>query len=138
MKVSEMVLAEHASVDGQGCYTLRGAGFEQIEADTLPWVERSMYLFLRLRTTGHDRGINRLEVRLVRNGSTCFRAEGSMSVTSDGSLDPHVSMPLHFRNIVFGNEGDYSFQVFINGNLDAETSLRVRHNPSGALPKGRP
>ena len=128
MKVSDIVLAQHAEVDAARHVTFRRDGFAVIFTEKLPYTAPSLYLLLRLQTTKQDKGINRLEIRLVGRDGSYLKAEGSMSVTEDEKDDPDINMPLHFRNTVFQTAGSYNFQVFINGTLGASRPFRVEHN----------
>jgi hypothetical protein len=126
MKVSDIILTEYADRRFNGL----GSGLESISTGNLPCVVPSMYLLLRFQATGQDAGVNRLEIRLVKDDGTFRKAEGSMTVSDDGEDDPYISMPLHFRNTRFETEGKYDFQVYINGRLDAQRPFQIkRHTP---------
>lgn len=128
MQVSDVVLADYAKVEGNGRYTLVGAGFQSLQTAMFPFVVPSIYLFVKMKAAPEDVGINRIEVRLLGKAvPPLMRVEGSMAVTEDNADMNSIAVPFHFQDLRFDAEGLYDFRVFINGEQAAALPLRVQY-----------
>jgi hypothetical protein len=127
MQVADVVLADYAKVEGNGRFTLVGAGLESLHSAVFPFVVPSVYLLVKMKAAPSDVGINRLEVRLVGKGGPVIKLEGSMSVSDENADVNYIPVPFHFQDLEFRAEGRYEFQVFINGERSASLPLEVRY-----------
>jgi hypothetical protein len=126
MEVADLILADYATVGEKGKFTLVGAGFTEIQAVKLPIVHQLMFLFIRLKVTIKDKGKNHLEVRLIGEKGSMFKVEGQVDVKADHQQEENLQLVIKFDNLRFDTEGEYNFEVVINGELKQNQILRIK------------
>ena len=130
MKVQDLILADYAEASLAGKFTLVGAGITDIFASKVPCVHRLLFVFIRLQVTRQDIGVNKVEVKLVGEKGSIFKAEADVNVSQEHSQEQHVQLVIGMQNTKFNYYGDYEFQVYINGSEPKATQiLRVKEPP---------
>lgn len=130
MEVDLAVIADAANVSQEGKLNILGI-FDTIWARDFPFRHGSMAFVVRVRADFTEAGTHRLEVRLVdADGKQLFRAEGPLEVAAAGPgrpLKPHIIMGL--TGVSFPRAGDYSFEVFLDGDHRRSVPLYVLEGP---------
>lgn len=125
MQIHDLILADYAVANEKGKFTLVGAGFTHITAQKFPCVHPLMFLFVRLKATRRDVGLNKIQIRLVGEKGSLFSAEIGVDV-KEGKFDQHFfTFPIQLANIKFETGGDYNFEVVINGEPPVTQTLTV-------------
>jgi len=127
MEVSDLILADYAAVGEHGKFTLVGAGFTEIGTLKMPCIHQLMFLFIRLKVQLKDNGKNHIEVRLVGEKGTLFKAEGQIDVKDASPNEKNVNLVFKFDNLKFEAEGDYNFEILINGEPKQNQILKIKH-----------
>lgn len=127
MEVQDLILADYATVNEGGKFTLVGAGFTEIFTKKIPCIHPLMFMFVRLQITMNDKGKNRVEIRLVGEKGTLFRADCNVDVSDDQKEEKHIALPIRFNSLKFDYAGEYKFEVLINGEDKRNQILRIRH-----------
>ncbi len=126
MEVTDLILADYAAANERGKFTLVGAGISEITTQKLPCVHPLMFLLVRLKVTRFDIGKNRVEIRLIGEKGTVFKAEADLNVSQDDTEEQYIPMPMQLVNLKFDLAGDYSFEVRINGELKQSHNLKIK------------
>lgn len=127
MQVLDLILADYAAANERGKFTLVGAGFSRIDARKIPCVHPLMFLLVRLQVEINDKGKNRVEIRLVGEKGTIFKADGNVDVSDDHKEEQHIALPIRLNNLKFDYAGEYKFEVLINGEEKSTQILKIRH-----------
>ena len=127
MEVSDLILADYAAIGERGKFTLVGAGFTEIATFKLPCIHQLMFLFVRLKVGIKDKGANRIAVRLVGEKGVLFKAEGQIDVKQDHQQEESVQLVFKFDNLKFESQGEYNFEVVVNGESKQNQILRIKH-----------
>ena len=125
MEVSTLLLADYASRDQGGKFTLVGAGITEIKTRQVPFVHPLIFLFLRIQTTIQDLGKNKIEVRILGEKGVVFKTDGDITVTPDHYERREIPIPFQLAGLKFPVAGEYHVDVNINGNLKQSQSFRV-------------
>ncbi len=134
MKVQDLILADYAEASMAGKFTLVGAGITDIFASKIPCVHPLLFVFIRLQVTRQDIGTNKVEVKLVGEKGSIFKAEADVNVAQEHSQEQYVQLVIGMQNTKFDYYGDYEFQVYINGSEPKTTQiLRIKEAPAPAL-----
>ena len=126
MEVSDLIFADYAAANERNKFTLVGAGFNEIFTKKLPCVHPLMFILVRLKVTIKDIGKNRIEVRLVGDKGTIFKAEGDVDVSDNHCEEQHLALPIQLQNIRFETDGEYHCEVWVNGEQKQSHVLRIR------------
>lgn len=128
MDVMMMVPADYAAANDRGKFSLIGAGFNELNVETLPCVYPLMFLFVRLKVTKQDLGRNKVEIRLVGEKGAVARAEINFEIEAkDEELsEQYINIPWQLTNLKFESDGNYEFEVEINGALKLRQLLKLK------------
>ena len=132
MEVSDLILADFAAANPGGKFTLVQAGFTNIFAKSIPCVHPLMFLLVRLKVTRHDKGLNKIEIRLLGEKGAIFKADADMGVKPDHSQEQYLPWVIQMINTRFDNFGEYEFQVTVNGELKSSQILTINQLPEPA------
>ena len=126
MDVSDLIFADYAAANEKGKFTLVGAGFSEIQAVKLPCIHPLMFLLVRLKVTIQDKGRNKIEIRLIGEKGTIFKAEVDLDVSNEHAEEQYLPLPIQLVNLKFDFAGDYSIEVRINGELKQSHILKIK------------
>ena len=106
--------------------------FDNINAKQFPAVHPALSLALRLRFYEDEYESHRFKIRLIdENENEVIKAiEGNMNV-NEPSFGNHssVNFSLNFAQIKFDSPGKYTFELYIDDNLESDLSLNlVKHS----------
>ena len=127
MVVQDLILADYAAANERGKFTLVGAGFTMIDARKIPCIHPLMFLLVRLQVRMNDKGKNRVEIRLIGEKGTLFKADCNVDVSDDHKEEHHIALPIRLNNLKFDYAGEYKFEVLINGEEKSTQVLKVNH-----------
>lgn len=131
MNVRFAVLADYVNVTQQGKLNILGV-FDFIYAAQFPTNLHEMQLVMRFEADISERGQQKeLQVLLIdQQGEKVLELNGRMTIgdakPGDLLLYNHV---LTFRNIAFQNEGDYQFDIYVDGTQKSRVQLKVLTSP---------
>lgn len=125
MEVQDLILADYATANEGGKFTLVGAGFSRIYTQKIPCIHPSMFILVRLKVTIADKGRNKIEIRMVGEKGSIFKAEGDVEVSDNHASEEHIPLPIQIGNLKFDHAGDYNIEVRVNGDLKASHSLTI-------------
>lgn len=130
MEVSTLLLADYASRDQGGKFTLVGAGITEIKVRQVPFVHPLIFLFLRIQTTIQDLGKNKIQILIKGKQGTLFQSEGDITVTPEHYERREIPIPFQLAGLKFPAEGEYIVEVMINNTLKQSQHFRVLvHQP---------
>ena len=127
MKVRFAVLADYVNVTQEGKINILGV-FDFIYAAQFPTNHHEMQLVMRFEADITERGQQKeLQVLLIdQQGEKVLELNGRMTI---GDAKPGdlllFNQVLTFRNIAFKNEGDYQFDIYVDGALKSNVQLKV-------------
>jgi hypothetical protein len=126
MNVSFALLADYTTTSKEDKFSVIGI-YDRIGANSFPARHRQLQLAIRINSTradlGHDRQIM---VDLVNSeGKTLHKAEGVISIPGGMDRPPTLNLVMVFEDTVFEQPGEYQFNVFIDGRLEAEVPLTL-------------
>ncbi len=125
MEVSDLILADYAAANEGGKFTLVGAGFTKISTKKIPCVHPMMFLLVRLKVTIADKGKNKVDIKIIGNKGTIFRAECDVDVSDNHKDEEHLPLPIRINNLKFEHAGDYTIDVMINGQSKSSQALTI-------------
>ncbi len=131
MEVQDLILADYAAANDRGKFTLVGAGFSRIETQKVPLIHSSMFILVRLKVTMADKGKNKLEIRIVGEKGSIFKAEGDVDVSTDHANEEYLPLPIHIANLKFDHLGVYNIEVSINGEPKKSHFLTIMEKTAG-------
>ncbi len=126
MDVTDLILADYAAVNDRGKFTLVGAGITEIVTRQLPCIHALIFLMVRLKITRLDVGRNHVEIRIVGEKGSIFKAEGKIDVTPQHWQEEHCPLPFQLVNLKFDHDGEYSVEAWVNGELKQSQTLRIK------------
>ncbi|MDO8662909.1 MAG: hypothetical protein Q7K98_06800 [Candidatus Omnitrophota bacterium] len=126
MEVTDLILADYAAANEGGKFTLVGAGIAEITARKLPCVHPLIFILVRLKVTRQDIGKNRVDIRLIGEKGTIFKAEADLDVSKDHAEEQYIPLPIQLVNLKFDLAGDYSIEVRVNGELKQSHNLKIK------------
>ena len=126
MEVSDLIFADYAATNERGKFTLVGAGFTEISTPNVPCVYPLMFIFMRVKVTKRDIGKNRVEVRLSGEKGAIFKADGDLVVSPEHQEEQHIPFSFQLVNLKFDQQGDYSLEVRLNGDLKQSQTLKIK------------
>ena len=133
MLVQDLILADFAEANPGGKFTLVGAGITDIFAKKIPCMHALMFVFIRLQVTREDVGVNKVEIKLVGEKGSIFKAEADLNVAKEHAEEQHIPLVIRMVNAKFESYGDYEFQVYVNGGEAKATQiLRIKEQPTPA------
>ncbi len=86
-----------------------------------------MFLLVRLQIKMNDKGKNRIEIRLIGEKGTLFKADCNVDVSDNHKEEEHLALPIRLNNLKFDYAGEYKFEVLINGVDKSNQILRIKH-----------
>ena len=127
MVVQDLILADYAAANERGKFTLVGAGFTEIYAKKIPCIHPLMFLLVRLQVKMNDKGKNRVEIRIIGEKGTIFKADGNVDVSDDHKEESHNALPMKLNNLKFDYAGEYKIEIHINGEEKSTQVLKIKH-----------
>ena len=139
MNVSFALLADYTTTSKEDKFSVIGI-YDRIGARQFPARHPQLQLAIRILTTRADMGHERqIMVDLVDSeGKTLQRADGVIGLPPDISRPPTMNLVMVFEDTVFQVPGDYQFNVFIDGRMEAEVPLTLELIAEAATPNGKP
>ena len=133
MHVKLALVADHANVSAEGKLNILGI-FDRIAVTSLPAVHPQMHLVLRLEAHPAERDRpHPVEVRLHDpDGQTVFELQGEVVPQGMAGETIAANQIIGINNLVLGKTGEYSFVIFVDHDLKAETPLVVDFLDIGA------
>ena len=131
MEVQDLILADYAAANEGGKFTLVGAGFSRIYTQKIPCIHPFMFILVRLKVTIADKGRNKVEIQIVGEKGTIFKAEGDVEVLDNHTNEEHLPLPIQVGNLKFDHAGEYNVEVRVNGDLKASHSLNIVEMAAG-------
>jgi hypothetical protein len=133
MEVQDLILADYAAANPGGKFTLVGAGFSRIQALKMPCIHPLMFILVRIKVTISDKGRNKIEIRIVGEKGSIFKADCGLDVSGTHPNEEHIPLPIQIVNLKFDQAGDYNIEVRVNGELKAShclTIIEIKPNPA--------
>lgn len=126
MRVKLAVTADHANVSAEGKLNILGI-FERIAVTHLPAVHPQMVLVLRLEAHPAERGRpHSVEIRLHDpDGETVFELRGDVVPQGESGEPIAANQIIGINNLTLARTGEYTFVIFVDNDLKAETPLVV-------------
>ncbi len=133
MHVRLAMVADHANVSAEGKLNILGI-FDRIAVTSLPAVHPQMHLVLRLEAHPAERDRpHPVEVRLHDpDGQTVFELKGEVLPQGFAGETIAANQIIGINNLVLAKTGEYSFVIFVDHDLKAETPLVVDFLDVGA------
>lgn|SRR5512146_2379585 len=133
MQVKLAVVADHANVSAEGKLNILGI-FDRIVVSSLPAVHPQMHLVVRLEAHSAERDrAHSVEVRLHDpDGQAVFELKGEVVPQGLPGEPITANQIIGINNLVLGRTGEYTFVVFVDHDLKAETPLIVDFLDVGA------
>jgi len=125
VQVLDLIFSDYASAHENGKFTLVGAGFSNINATELPYVHPLMFILVRLRITVTDSGKHFVEVRIVGEKGTIFKAGYDVNVGKN-EAEQHLPIAIPVQSLRFEYAGEYNCELLIDGETRVNHALRVR------------
>lgn len=117
MELTLALLADYANVSQEGKLNVLGV-FDTIFAPEFPAFHTELQLVLRFEAGPAERGqIKSIEIKLIdQDGNTLGTLSGKLSLPEESPmLVMGVNQILRFQHLVFERQGDYRFDVLVNG-----------------------
>lgn len=102
--------------------------FHTIGSAQFPVTHPNMALAMEFKASPLDKGRNfEWRVRLVGpDGQKLLEIGGELNINADApALSPIVPMDINLHNVSFPTEGDYRFEVTIDGEVKGEIPLEI-------------
>ena len=125
MEICDLILADYAATGADGKFNLIGAGITGIRTAKIPYVQPTVYLFVRFKVTLQDHGKNRVEILIVGEKGVVFKKEGDLEVREDHQEEEYANLTFQIQNMFFETAGDYYIEVRINGESRATQLLKI-------------
>lgn len=133
MIVQDLILADYAEANPGGKFTLVGAGITDIFAKKVPCMHPLVFVFIRLKVTRADIGVNKIEIKLIGEKGSIFKAEADLNVAKEHSEEQQIPLVIRMVNAKFDSYGEYEFQVYVNGGDPKMTQIiRIKEHPAPA------
>lgn len=127
MDVADLFLADYASVNERGKFTLVGAGFTEIITRKMPCVHPLMFVLLRMKVTKADIGRNRVRLSVNGHGKELFTAQINIDITEDQQGVKYYPLPAQISHLKFEQPGEYKIEAFVNGECKRSQDLTVKY-----------
>ncbi len=139
MIVSLAVACDYALIDQHGKLSVLGI-FERIWVERFPAVHPRLHLVLRLKGRRTEIGEHPIVIRLVDDGGReVLRGDGAVQIGEPpaGVLEVEAGAVLAF-DVPLERPGVYSFQIAVDGSLQATVPITVTQAPAHAAPQAPP
>lgn len=133
MEVSDLILADYADAHQLGKFTLVGAGINNVFTNQVPYTHPLVFLFIRFKITRLDIGLNKIDIKLVGESGSVFRAEADLNVAANHKDEQQLPISIRMQNTKFQVFGKYEFQVSINGELRHSQIFSVTKTPEASI-----
>jgi hypothetical protein len=135
MELVDLVLADYATVQPGGKYSLVGAGFTEIGARKFPCAHPVLYVFMRVNITEQDIGRNNIHIRCHKDDVDIHKQDIHFEVPSNHVGNRIIPLPVQVMNLKFDQPGNFKVSVQINGESKAWSPLRVHEIKQQQPPK---
>lgn len=139
MNVSLAVACDYAIIDQHGKLSVLGM-FERIWVQAFPVVHPRLHLVLRLKGRRTEIGDHPVQIRLVDDlGHEVLRGDGAVQIGEPpaGVVEVEAGAILAF-DIPLEHAGTYTFEIAVDGRLEATVPLTVSQIPAPAAPASPP
>ena len=126
MEVSDLILADYATVNERGKFTLVGAGFTEIATKKLPCTHPLMFILIRLKIAKEDVGKNRLDMKIVGERGVMFSAEVNVNIPKTHGGKKYIPLTNRIANLKLEEAGVCCIEIRVNGQLKRSQDLNVR------------
>jgi hypothetical protein len=133
------VACDYAIIDQHGKLSVLGM-FERIWVERFPAVHPRLHLVLRLKGRRTEIGDHPVQIRLVDDlGHEVLRGDGTVQIGEPpaGVLEVEAGAVLAF-DIPLEHAGTYTFEITVDGRLEATVPLTVSQLPAPAAPASPP
>jgi hypothetical protein len=139
VNVAFAVACDYAIIDQHGKLSVLGM-FERIWVQSFPVVHPRLHLVLRLKGRRTEIGDHPVQIRLVDDlGHEVLRGDGAVQIGEPpaGILEVEAGAVLAF-DIPLEHAGTYTFEIAVDGSLEATVPLMVSQIPAPAAPAPPP
>jgi hypothetical protein len=129
------VACDYALIDQHGKLSVLGI-FERIWVERFPAVHPRLHLVLRLKGRRTEIGEHPIVIRLVDDGGReVLRGDGAVQIGEPpaGVLEVEAGAVLAF-DVPLERPGIYTFEIAVDGNLQATVPITVTQVPAPAAP----
>jgi len=133
------VACDYAIIDQHGKLSVLGM-FERIWVAQFPVVHPRLHLVLRLKGQRTEIGVHPVQIRLVDDlGREILRGDGTVQIGAPpaGIAEVEAGAVLAF-DIPLEHAGTYTFEITVDGRLEATVPLMVSQIPAPAEPASPP
>jgi hypothetical protein len=133
MIVDFAVVSDYALVDQQGKISVLGI-FQHIWVQQFPAMHPRLHLVLRLKGKRTEIGEHPVQIRLADGqGNEILGGNGTVSFAEPpaGVTDIEAAAILVF-DVPFPREGQYHFEITVDGEVKAQVPISVSEAPKGA------
>jgi hypothetical protein len=125
MELVDLVLADYASIQPGGKYTIVGAGFTEIGARKFPCAHPLLYVVMRLNITEQDIGRNNIHLHFGNDAVEIHKQDIHFEVPKNHVGTRIIPLPVQIMNLKFNESGLFKVTVQINGENKGWCPLRV-------------
>ncbi len=139
MNVTLAVACDYALIDQHGKLSVLGI-FERIWVERFPAVHPRLHLVLRLKGRRTEIGDHPIVIRLVDDGGReVLRGDGAVQIGEPpaGVLEVEAGAVLAF-DVPLERPGTYTFEIAVDGTLQATVPIAVTQVPTAAAPTPPP
>ncbi len=139
MNVTLAVACDYALIDQHGKLSVLGI-FERIWVERFPAVHPRLHLVLRLKGRRTEIGDHPIVIRLVDDaGREVLRGDGAVQIGEPpaGVLEVEAGAVLAF-DVPLERPGTYTFEIAVDGTLQATVPIAVTQVPATAAPTTPP
>ncbi len=139
MNVTLAVACDYALIDQHGKLSVLGI-FERIWVERFPAVHPRLHLVLRLKGRRTEIGDHPIVIRLVDDaGREVLRGDGAVQIGEPpaGVLEVEAGAVLAF-DVPLERPGTYTFEIAVDGTLQATVPIAVTQVPTAAAPTPPP
>jgi len=139
VNVAFAVACDYAIIDQHGKLSVLGM-FERIWVERFPVVHPRLHLVLRLKGRRTEIGDHPVQIRLVDDlGHEVLRGDGAVQIGEPpaGVVEVEAGAVLAF-DIPLERAGTYTFEIAVDGHLEATVPLMVSQIPAPAAPAPPP
>ena len=126
MEVEIFTLSDYAE-NFNGKLTIVGT-FDAINSNVFPVIQPICALSLRLRFSEKETGNHKVTIRLIdKSSKELNKIDGDLTVMNpvNGSNYSSVNLVMKFNNLKFETEGQYSFELLIDGEWQRGLPLKL-------------
>lgn len=135
MKLDFAVVCDYAIVDQYGKLSVLGI-FQHIWVAQFPAVHPRLHLVLRIKGRRTEVGEHRIRIRLTdATGQEVLNGDGTVTLTEPpaGITEVEAGAVLVF-DVPFAHAGRYTFEITVDGELQASVALTVAQSPTAPQP----